>query len=88
MCEGLEQRLKNISLQNLEPPFNLQVIDIDNESVSEVVRNKFDLRVPIMAISLKGNNREIELPRVSPRCSEEELFRWMQKNINKIIGLI
>ena len=84
LCEGLEQRLGKISLQKLIPPLKLQVVDIDSESLSEVKRNRFDLRVPVMVISL-DDDRDIELPRVSPRINEEELFRWIQKIINNLI---
>ncbi len=84
MCEGLEQRLENISLQKLVPPLILKVIDIDSDFITDDARKNLDLRVPVMVISLKEQNRDIELPRVSPRTSEEDLFKWMQKIINDI----
>tara|TARA_Y100001968_G_C19451898_1_gene769262 strand:+ start:293 stop:691 length:399 start_codon:yes stop_codon:yes gene_type:complete len=84
LCEGLEQRLENISLQKLVPPLILKVIDIDSDFITDDARKNLDLRVPVMVISLKEQNRDIELPRVSPRTSEEDLFKWMQKIINDI----
>ena len=81
MCEGLEQRLKSISLKSLEVPLTLKVIDIDSGLLSEDLRRNFDLRVPVMALFLKEQNRVIELPRVSPRIKERELFKWIQKTI-------
>ena len=85
LCEGLEERLRNISLNTLNPPINLEVIDIDSGDLPETVRNRYDLIVPVMVLSLKEKNLIIELPRVSPRIQGKELFIWMQKNINKIL---
>ena len=85
LCEGLEERLRSTPLNTLNPPINLEVIDIDKADLPERIRNRYDLSVPVMVLSLKEKNLMIELPRVSPRIKEKELFLWMQKNINKIL---
>ena len=85
LCEGLEQRLNNISLQDLDPPLTLEVVDIDSDSISEAEKNNYDLRVPIMVLSFKEQDQIIELPRISPRMKENDLFRWMQKFLNDVI---
>ena len=84
LCDGLEQRLRSIPLNKLDPSVSLKVIDIDQESVPNSQRVKYDLRVPVLAFSLVQKNRIIELPRVSPRLKEKELMFWLQKMINKI----
>ncbi len=85
MCEGLEQLLRNIPLQDLSPPLNLEVVDIDSHGISQAKRARFDLKVPVMVISFKEKNSEIELPRVSPRLEEKELFRWIQTMLSRFI---
>ena len=86
LCEGLEERLRSIPLNILNPPINLEVIDIDKGDLPERIRNRYDLLVPVMVLSLKEKNLMIELPRVSPRIKDKELFLWMQKNNNKILS--
>ena len=88
MCEGLEQRLKNISLKEMHPPLELQVVDIDSGVISDTQRSLLDLRVPVMALRVKANSQIIEFPRVSPRLKEKELLIWIEKTINKLIPLV
>tara|TARA_Y100001968_G_scaffold324308_1_gene363397 strand:+ start:473 stop:709 length:237 start_codon:yes stop_codon:yes gene_type:complete len=77
--------LKQIDLRELNPPLEMQVVDIDSELVSEIEREFYTLKVPVMAISLKNSTQLIELPRVSPRLKEKGLLFWMQKTLNQII---
>ena len=84
LCEGLEQRLKAISLKEINPSLNLRVIDIDSDEATERERVNYDLIVPVMLVVLEQKNRFFELPRVSPRIKEKELLFWLQKRINKI----
>ena len=88
LCEGLEQRLKNISFEKLVPTIELEIIDIDSNSLSENEKNNLELRVPVMVISSEEKKQNIELPRVSPRIHDKELFRWVQKNINNVLGFL
>ncbi len=87
LCEGLEQRLLKLPLQKLSPPVELKVVDIDSADTAESVRIRYDLIVPVMAVYLNEENKKIDLPRVSPRLKEESLFIWLQKAINKSLGL-
>ena len=41
LCEGLEERLQNISCKELNPPMIFQVIDIDQGGLSEIQRDKY-----------------------------------------------
>ena len=85
LCEGLEERLNNLDLNNINPPLNLYVQDIDGKSVSELDRTKYSLEVPVLLLAIHKTSRIIELPRVSPRLSEEGLFTWLQKIIQEKI---
>ncbi len=81
LCEGLEERLKNLSLDYLNPPLTLLIRDIDGKDVSTLERDLYSLQVPVLLLELENPFRKLELPRVSPRLSEEGLFNWLQKNI-------
>ncbi len=85
ICDGLEQRLRAIPLQRLVPPVLLNVIDIDSPDFSAVLRSRYDLEVPVMALRSSDLELWIELPRVSPRLEEEGLFKWLQKAITKAL---
>ena len=85
LCQGLEERLKEISLEDLNPSMNLKVVDIDQGELSELERNSLDLRVPVIVLSFTKTNRMIEIPRVSPRIKQTELFNWLQKTINQTL---
>ncbi len=85
ICEKLEERLKNISLNSLLPSLDLYVIDIDSDKVSNSERLRYDLEVPVMVVDFKEINTRFTLPRVSPRLKEEQLSLWLQKTINKLI---
>ena len=86
LCEGLEHRLRSLSLHHLTPPLELRVIDIDAIDTPNEIRTLYDMKVPVML--LEGNNLEemIELPRVSPRLNNEGLFQWLQKMLTKTLG--
>lgn len=73
LCEGLEQRLRELALHTLTPPLRLQVIDIDAAGVDPALKARYDLEVPVLALPAGA------LPRVSPRLSGEGLFRWLQR---------
>ena len=81
LCRSLQERLENIPLCDLQPPLKLKVIDIDSRYVSDEIRIRYDLEVPVMAIELGGSLGNLNLPRVSPRLKEEGLFIWIQKQL-------
>ena len=43
---------------------------------------KFDNEVPVVAIKESKSQKIIELPRVSPRLKDDQLKKWLEKNIN------
>ncbi len=87
LCEGLEKRLKSLSLDQLSPPLQLQVIDIDDHAVPGHLRASFDNEVPVLVLLTIDQNHSSVLPRVSPRLKEEGLSRWLQRNCTKVLGL-
>ena len=78
LCEGLESRLDDLQLSQLE--LVLHVIDIDAPETSPATRARFDLEVPVLAIGSRV------LPRVSPRLQGEGLFDWVQRMVEGITG--
>ncbi len=83
LCEGLENRLREIALERLHPPLTLCVIDIDGIQASEIERARYELKVPVMCVRGEGGTQMVELPRVSPRLNNEGLFQWLQKAMTK-----
>ena len=86
LCESLEERLLNIPLRDLIPPFHLQILDIDNPEVPKELRCRYEMEVPILAILFSEERSQVELPRVSPRLKGEELLKWLQRSIKKNIS--
>ena len=74
LCEGLEQRLRELDLAALA--LTLLVVDIDADTVAEELRARYDLEVPVL--HLDGD----ALPRVSPRLSGDGLFNWLQRALS------
>ena len=78
LCEGLEERLRQLDLAALD--LELQVIDIDASAVSPALKARYDLKVPVLALA------DQELPRVSPRLAGEGLFNWLQRRLSNQHG--
>tara|TARA_B100000029_G_scaffold178749_1_gene176102 strand:+ start:32 stop:343 length:312 start_codon:yes stop_codon:yes gene_type:complete len=86
LCEGLEQRLRQLPLHQLEPSVQLLVVDIDAFDTPKYIKIRYDMQVPVILLG-KGNFQEmVELPRVSPRLNNEGLFQWLQKILLKTIS--
>ena len=85
LCKGLEEHLGSLPLTKLNPPLKLYVKDIDGLDVSSVENSRYSLEVPVLLLELEHPLRRLELPRVSPRLSEEELFKWLQKRLQKTL---
>ncbi len=83
LCEGLEQRLRGLQLNELVPQVELCVIDIDKKGVLESDRSRYNLEVPVLVLKLEATGQSVHLPRVSPRLTEKGLFVWLQKAIEK-----
>ena len=73
LCDGLEQRLRDLNLEQGIHPLKLVVVDIDAPDCSALLRARYDLEVPVLLLE------EMELPRVSPRLSGDGLRNWLQK---------
>ena len=86
LCEGLEERLDKLSLDELETPIKLCVRDIDSQDVSNADNARYSLEVPVLLLELDSPLIRFELPRVSPRLAEEALLSWLQKTIAGKIG--
>ena len=82
LCETLEKKLSNISLENLNPSVEISVVDIDNVEVSIDIRNRYKNEVPVLVLDSYILSRKIEFPRVSPRLKEDLLLSWIQKRLN------
>ncbi len=85
LCEGLEERLRNIPLDTMHPPVRLCVKDIDSKDVSFTENARYSLEVPVLLLELEHPLRIFQLPRVSPRLSEEGLLKWLEKTMQEII---
>ena len=83
LCKGLEERISNLSLELLDPPLLLCVVNIDEPNVPKSLKDRYALEVPVLILELANPLRRLELPRVSPRLSEEDLFLWLEKIISK-----
>ncbi len=88
LCEGLENRLSEISIANLHPNLKLSVKDIDGDEVSDIDRACYNYKVPVLILACVTSNQMIQLPRVSPRLRNEELFKWLEKVIKENIKKI
>ena len=81
LCEGLEERLKALPLKKIDPPLTLSVVNIDEAGIPQDQRDRYSWEVPVLFLELENPSQRIELPRVSPRLSEELLFSWLEKII-------
>ena len=81
LCEGLEKKLQAIPLEDLNIKVQLSIKDIDGNSVTEKIKQKFSMEVPVLAIKIKDESLMIKLPRVSPRLKEKDLLNWLNKTI-------
>ena len=82
LCKTLEEKLSNICLRNLKPSIVLSIVDIDSKKVSLDIKMKYTNEVPVIVLDSTRLLKKIELPRASPRLSEDMLLSWIQKNLN------
>ncbi len=87
LCEALEERLLNISLTNLDPSVVLEIMDIDSIEVSLDERRLYTNEVPVLVLDSSKLARRIELPRLSPRLKNDNLFKWLQDKLNNCYQL-
>ena len=86
LCEGLEQKLRSLSLDDLYPSLDFCVLDIDDLETPKEVRTRYDLQVPVLSLGSLDLKQVFELPRVSPRLKGRGLFCWLQDARNKVLG--
>ena len=84
LCETLEKKLSNLSLNNLNPSLILSIVDIDSKNVPSDIQMKYTNEVPVIILDSAKLLKKIELPRVSPRLKENMLLSWIQKNLNDL----
>jgi hypothetical protein len=73
LCEGLEEKLAKIE----NPPLELEIRDI---TTREDWFNIYQYEIPVLCY-LQGE-REIPLPRLSPRASVKQLEQMLQKYLS------
>jgi hypothetical protein len=71
LCEGLEERLRA-----LPEPVLLRVVDVD---LDPVLRARYDLTVPVLALEAGEGAGWQDLPRVPPRLDGERLVHWLRR---------
>ncbi len=75
LCEGLEERLRDLGLSAEEEAAQLTLIDVDGDPE---LQQRYGLEVPVLAVrSTEPAWRE--LPRVPPRLSGERLAQWLAR---------
>ncbi|MFL0782128.1 MAG: glutaredoxin family protein, partial [Prochlorococcus sp.] len=62
----------------------LHVIDIDGAEISAELRGRYDLEVPVLALSGGDLDCCVSLPRVSPRLRGTGLRDWLQKQLRQL----
>jgi hypothetical protein len=72
LCAGLEERLRQLDLSSLQ--LVLVTVDIDHPETPSEWKARYDLEVPVLSLDHK------ELPRVSPRLSDDGLLKWLVKH--------
>lgn len=73
LCEGLEERLRELGLSAEGTAPRLQRIDVDGDPQ---LQSRYGLEVPVLALR-SGESGWRELPRVPPRLSGERLAQWL-----------
>ena len=82
LCDSLKNKMSKINLKELLPNIELKEIDIDRFDLYQDKYKRFDHEVPVVAIKESTSQKFIELPRISPRLKDDQLKKWLEKNIN------
>ena len=86
LCETLKNKLTKINLTDIKPKLEINEIDIDRFDLYKDKYKKFDNEVPVVAIKISNSQEIIELPRISPRLKDDQLKKWLEKNINIVLN--
>ena len=73
LCEGLEEKLRDLGLSASGPATALMLVDVDADPQLQA---RYGLEVPVLALREGGSLRE--LPRVPPRLMGERLAAWLE----------
>ncbi len=73
LCEGLEERLRELGLSTQGAAAPLALIDVDGDPE---LQNRYGLEVPVLAMR-SGESGWRVLPRVPPRLGGERLMQWL-----------
>jgi hypothetical protein len=76
LCEGLEQRLRDLGLSAEGPAATLRLVDVDEHPRLQA---RYGLEVPVLAYPADDASPR-ELPRVPPRLSGERLAQWLARH--------
>ena len=71
-----------MNFKEIKPKLEINEIDIDRFDLYQDKYKKFDHEVPVVAIKESTSQNFIELPRISPRLKDDQLKKWLEKNIN------
>ena len=82
LCETLKNKITKINLKEIKPKLEINEIDIDRFDLYQDKYKKFDQEVPVIAIKDIKSQKIIELPRISPRLKDDQLQKWLKKNID------
>ncbi len=75
LCEGLEERLRELGLSAEGPAPRLTRIDVDGDPD---LQSRYGLEVPVLAVC-SAETAWRELPRVPPRLAGERLAQWLTR---------
>ena len=87
LCETLKNKLTKINLKEIKPKLEINEIDIDRFDLYQDKYKKFDIEVPVVAIKESKSQKIIKLPRISPRLNDDQLKKWLEKNINIALNM-
>lgn len=73
LCEGLEERLRELGLSVEGATPQLRLIDVDDQPQ---LQSRYGMEVPVLAAA-RADASWRELPRVPPRLSGERLAQWL-----------
>ena len=86
LCETLKNKLTKINFKEIKTKLEIYEIDIDRFDLYQDKYKKFDHEVPVVAIKERKSQKIIELPRISPRLKDDQLKKWLEKNINIVLN--
>lgn len=75
LCEGLEERLRELGLSEGGEAPRLALIDVDGDPQ---LQQRYGLEVPVLALGSAAAGWR-ELPRVPPRLSGQRLAQWLAR---------